>query len=259
MEFSSRLAWKLGLVSFVMLGTLTGCQTTRSSGHHQATMTTQQQRNTYTRDIQAAAHRGDPDAMYALGYMYYYGDGVKQNVDTAKRWIAKSARQNHPLALIAIQALQGVSDAQYRKLDQLLTDSNRHHAAVKKPTAVAVKQTAPQALPANLPTQAKALPKRVAASHPVMTTKVTVPASSYYTIQVFANHDRQAAVKYIQSRHLEHKAIYHHTQSGGQAWYVVLYGEYLTKHQAELAKQHLPAELKRGGPWVRRIQMKRSS
>ncbi len=48
--------------------------------------------------IEKAAQSGDPDAQYALGYMYYYGIGTVRDVQTARLWIKRSAVQGQPLA-----------------------------------------------------------------------------------------------------------------------------------------------------------------
>lgn len=51
-----------------------------------------------TRRINQAAKSGDPDAQYALGYMYYYGIGTVRDKETAKMWIDRAAKQGQPLA-----------------------------------------------------------------------------------------------------------------------------------------------------------------
>lgn len=48
--------------------------------------------------IEQAAQSGDPDAQYALGYMYYYGIGTVRDAQTARLWIKRSAVQGQPLA-----------------------------------------------------------------------------------------------------------------------------------------------------------------
>lgn len=48
---------------------------------------------------------GDAAAEYALGYMYYYGYGTTQDLETGYFWIKKSADQHYPLAQIAISRL----------------------------------------------------------------------------------------------------------------------------------------------------------
>lgn len=55
--------------------------------------------------IEAAAQDGDPDAQYALGYMYFYGIGTVRDVNAAKLWIRRASAQGQPLALKATHIL----------------------------------------------------------------------------------------------------------------------------------------------------------
>ena len=51
------------------------------------------------------AEKGDPAAQYAVGYMYYYGQGVSTNKSLGEIWIGKAADQGLPEALQAQQAI----------------------------------------------------------------------------------------------------------------------------------------------------------
>ena len=51
---------------------------------------------------------GNPEAQYAVGYMYYYGYGVTQDTDIGYFWIKRAADQHYPPA---IQALTTISPA----------------------------------------------------------------------------------------------------------------------------------------------------
>ena len=55
--------------------------------------------------IESAAERGDPDAQYALGYMYFYGVGTVRDTKAAKLWIRLAAAQGQPLAIKATHIL----------------------------------------------------------------------------------------------------------------------------------------------------------
>lgn len=55
--------------------------------------------------VEQAARAGDPDAQYALGYLYYYGIGTAQDRQTGLLWIRKAAAQGQPVAQEALQAL----------------------------------------------------------------------------------------------------------------------------------------------------------
>ena len=47
--------------------------------------------------IEAAAQNGDPDAQYALGYMYFYGIGTVRDTKAAQLWINRAAAQGQRL------------------------------------------------------------------------------------------------------------------------------------------------------------------
>ena len=55
--------------------------------------------------IKKVAELGNPDAEYALGYMYYYGKGTDQDAHAAKTWISKAAGQGQAQAIQAVQLL----------------------------------------------------------------------------------------------------------------------------------------------------------
>lgn len=55
--------------------------------------------------IETAAQRGDPDAQYALGYMYFYGIGTVRDPKAARLWIRRAAAQGQPLAIKAANML----------------------------------------------------------------------------------------------------------------------------------------------------------
>lgn len=55
------------------------------------------------------AKKGVSEAQYAVGYMYYYGQGVNENRKKAIYWINQAARARHPEALAALDALNKVA------------------------------------------------------------------------------------------------------------------------------------------------------
>jgi TPR repeat protein len=51
------------------------------------------------------AEAGNPDAQYAIGYMFYYGQGVVTDKDKAFYWMKLASRQGHPEANKALQII----------------------------------------------------------------------------------------------------------------------------------------------------------
>lgn len=60
--------------------------------------------------LQQAALQGNARAQYAVGYMYYNGQGVEQDVDKALPWFRRAANQGDKRARQALQKLsRGIS------------------------------------------------------------------------------------------------------------------------------------------------------
>ena len=56
--------------------------------------------------LRPEAEKGNPEAQYAIGYMYYYGQGVIEDRRKAWNWITLSAKQGNPDAQAAMAILQ---------------------------------------------------------------------------------------------------------------------------------------------------------
>lgn len=56
--------------------------------------------------VQKPALAGEPDAQYALGYMYYNGLGTTTNLQKAKYWFQKAATQGQPAAKQALNEIK---------------------------------------------------------------------------------------------------------------------------------------------------------
>lgn len=54
------------------------------------------------RELLPLACDGNPEAQYAVGYMYYYGLGVAQDTDVGYFWINRSASKGYPQAQQAL-------------------------------------------------------------------------------------------------------------------------------------------------------------
>jgi TPR repeat protein len=55
--------------------------------------------------LKPAAEKGQPDAQYAVGYMYYYGQGVVEDRKKAWFWINAAANLGQPDAKEALRIL----------------------------------------------------------------------------------------------------------------------------------------------------------
>lgn len=56
--------------------------------------------------LKPEAAKGQPEAQYAIGYMYYYGQGVVEDRKKALYWIRCAAKAGHPEAIEALQRME---------------------------------------------------------------------------------------------------------------------------------------------------------
>lgn len=56
--------------------------------------------------LKPLADKGQPDAEYAVGYMYYYGQGVVEDREKAWYWINCAAKVGQPQAVVAVKILK---------------------------------------------------------------------------------------------------------------------------------------------------------
>ena len=52
------------------------------------------------------AARGNANAQYTLGYRYYYGIGVEENISLARYWFSEAAKNNQPMAAQALNDIE---------------------------------------------------------------------------------------------------------------------------------------------------------
>ena len=101
-KFESNLLIKhcrfLGL--FLMVLTLQACINYSEFYQGISYFRSQKYREAFIR-LLPEAKKGQPDAEYAVGYMYYYGQGVVEDRKKAWVWITKAARVGQPDAVEA--------------------------------------------------------------------------------------------------------------------------------------------------------------
>lgn len=239
--------------------------------------------------VEQAAESDDPDAMYALGYMYYYGIGTVKDKDTAIVWIQRAAGLNQPLAIKAMDIIyhksfprQGSASMSKQHLAKkglpnlepkgdTLQTGRQQFAMQKKSAAVpdAIQQ-AKRIKPAN-----KLLADKTAAPQPVAAAAngdsnwvgankpaeqvvashtaegITEKGKKHYTLQIMATSQIDAIKQFLARHPLGPQASYYHTYYQNKNWYVLIYGDYASVAQAKLAMQQLPVSVKNMHPWVK--------
>ena len=90
---------------FCMLIVLTGCATgavNLREGIH--SFQVQDYRSAFVR-LKPEADKGNADAQYAVGYMYYYGQGIVEDRKKAWYWITCAAKAGQADAKMAVKIL----------------------------------------------------------------------------------------------------------------------------------------------------------
>ncbi len=96
------------LFSFVLACVLfiQGCASHNAFLYNQAIQYYSYQQYTMAFDLFAPlARSGDPNAQYALGYLYYYGLGTVEDPMKAEYWLSQAALQGQPLARQSLAAI----------------------------------------------------------------------------------------------------------------------------------------------------------
>lgn len=92
--------------------------------------------------VQTAAKAGDPDAEYALGYMYFYGKNTQKNIAEGIRWIRLSASAGQPQAIKALVMIE--NDKAYKAYagNSTMNDQSRYAQPARENFASAAPQSA---------------------------------------------------------------------------------------------------------------------
>lgn len=88
------------------------------------------------KQLYPAAQEGNPDAQYAIGYMYYYGLGTSQNQQSAIAWMQRAANQGQAQAIRAVDSI----------LNTGYTSTTGYTDGLSRPSLL---QQQPQYVPAN--------------------------------------------------------------------------------------------------------------
>ncbi len=206
--------------------------------------------------IKMAAESGDADAQYALGYMYYYGkSGATKDIIEAKKWIGKAAAQKQPQAVkaLALMNRQQSKVVAYQK-EPSSTTVNVEQKEFGDRTNLAVESGKDRKIDSSwgmnqknderltyvkMKRQRSEKDQEPIASH----------VSGAYTLQLLGAYRKDQIVKMIEKHHLYDAGIYQ-TLYKNKNWYVLLYGQYKNKEEADLVAKKLEKQLA-VKPWTK--------
>ena len=114
------------VILFIVISLIGGCRAVNLSEGIES-FRAQDYRKAFIR-LKPEAMKGQPDAQYAIGYMYYYGQGVIEDRKQAWYWINLAASVRQKDALAAVQILnQGTLEKR-----KIFESSNLQHYPVHK-------------------------------------------------------------------------------------------------------------------------------
>lgn len=242
-----KLIIRCTIVFAIALG-LAACSSTSPDTYAQAKLNFAEQ-NYYDayQQLLVPAAKGNPDAEYALGYLYYYGKGTARNTILGKQWILKAARDGNEQAAEAYQMILSREQG-------IMPISEPMHKSTYHPKILRKKHRAIQAH--------HAVSKRPIYNkrHKVQTTRLTTAEKlllacnpAHYTLQLFAAATAKQANQFMRQYKLGHKGSYFKRHLNGHNFYAVVYGDYASEASAQRAIRTLPAAIKSLRPWPRRM------
>ncbi len=266
----------------------TGCSHYNSGQSHSFKGTTACNNNPFLQKfdcsvpkVRASAENGNPDAQYALGYMYFYGVGTNRDVRAAKLWIRRAAAQGQPLAIQAKHILNAEENPGMSRVDVKAYHASKRFKAANvdelntaapaapitnhlprysgKKKGVSSRKTAPvidtlkktnaDVGAANKWHKAKDVKPfdASAASNASKIMKLKVA----YTLQLMASQNLKSIQSFVKKHDLEGKVTYYPAHYRGGNWYMLVYGKYSSAKEAAEAIKTLPPKLRNLHPWVK--------
>ncbi len=126
-----------------------------------------------------------------------------------------------------------------------------HNAKVNHPALTTVKHTGPD----HVKTVSHEVDTTMHASESSdvvqMENRLMHAASSGYTLQLMGNHNENVIRNFVKSHHLQDKAAYYYSSFNHSKWYMLVYGQYKTVHEAHEAIAKLPPDLRKMQPWIK--------
>lgn len=236
------------------------------------------------RKLLPVAVNGDPQAEYAVGYMYYNGFGVSRDSESGLFWMHKSADQGYGPAIKALNMIHRecvtgyqcpyqVTDEDekpvrtiYKGDRESMMTSDYHPAPVShisahqsyvhpRPQITSARSYA-QPEPVQFehhPATLVSKPKVVSKPAPTPAVTQSFSQAKKYSLQLFGAYHLSDVKSLQQSLDAKKSTQIWHTEHNGKDWYVLTYGKYPSVMQAKLAMDTLPEQVDEYEPWVRNV------
>lgn len=283
MEVVRSLRWLLPAFVIAIAAVVGGCATPVREGHDDPAARYEQGRQAWLNHdyetampaLRAAARGGEPRAQYALGYMYFYGQGTPRDLDQAVQWIRLAAQQGDSRAIDALGRLASAGgkhtgDKTAAQSGSLPADLSGWKRVSPRKTRSAHEQHDPEGKQATAP-RPGAGPHQPGDNPPLQLAIDDDPDVEpgpgmrwlagrdprHYTVELMAVR-RRRTVKQYRERYLARAQApapvrVVAVRRRGSRWLLLLMGDYPDKAAAEDVIAGLPALLKAGKPKPQRF------
>lgn len=256
------------LLIFLLFSCLTGCVRHDPNAFYNGRQNfLNQNYGLAKKQLMGPAEAGNPEAQYAIGYMYLNGLGTPADTQMALKWITFSAKSGYQPAQEALQAIKP-EITEITEYDNYAAQSAPSRRRLKKHVSSyhhPSRQMDVIEIPANEEaiTQASRTDQRIqTAPRPLYNRKLQAKKEphiealmntpdSFYTIQVIGAHDLKSIRHFVKTHRLEQQTHYYPTQRNGKTWYNLLYGTYSDSKEATQKLRSLPDSLSPLKPWVK--------
>ncbi|MGD8708966.1 MAG: SPOR domain-containing protein, partial [Ectothiorhodospiraceae bacterium] len=213
-------------------------------------------------DLEAAALAGEARAQYALGYMYYYGQGVEKDMDKALTWIRRAANHGDKHAVEALSRLaDSFAQPPHRDSDAspapnappgAASESSSQNGQTASGAVAAPATDAPLPTPSD-DTQAAAGDTAKALETGEADGWLGSRSPDHYTIQLLAARSRETLDRFVNdNRPPQPVHVVRHSRDG-EHWLLLVMGDYADQNAARTAISDLPPALTAPGAWPRRF------
>jgi DamX protein len=202
--------------------------------------------------VQQDANAGNPDAQYALGYLYYYGLGLSKDSVKAHEWIQKAASQGQKLAMTA-QRIMVSDDGGQNSIKAQPGSGDLSSSAKFVPGGLSrVIEAQPSKAPGEKANDSEGATRKFVSASSSLPNKT--PNQLGYSIQLMSSKNLTSLEAYMRRVKLPAGAeIYSRVNSGTESSYVLVTGKYRTLDEARAAIRQLPQNAVSQKPWARSL------
>lgn len=191
-------------------------------------------------ELKNLAAKGEPEAQYMLGYMYFYGQGVDPDREQAYLWFEKAAAKNHRSSQIALSTVYA-DRANFKKS----LKSAKETQITKNKSSFSSTSISSEAKISSVTKQERNI-KQIQ-SKSAMSNK-GIPL---YGIQIIGLRDITIIKQIIKDFNIEGTSHYYQTTLNDEPWFILVVGEYASMHEAKNALSSMPAPLKQWGAFIK--------